>query len=126
MAATNDAVFSDSTVTYGVAANEDGDYELTWTGEPVAMDVLSIVPNATGEGAYTPGVNFDNEEIDYIVRYLTDSNYDGVLDNGDKIINPSTEAPTAIGNYFIVSLTKTALAKWGAANPDYDDAEGEL
>ena len=119
-------MFSDSTVTYGVAANEDGDYELTWTGEPVAMDVLSIVPNATGEGAYTPGVNFDNEEIDYIVRYLTDSNYDGVLDNGDKIINPSTEAPTAIGNYFIVSLTKTALAKWGAANPDYDDAEGLL
>ena len=82
---TSDAEFGQSEYEMTVSPQEDGSYELTATGDPVAFGFKSIVSKTTN-AAYKGGssdTDLQDGTIDYIVRYLRDVNLKGELDKDD-------------------------------------------
>ena len=105
---TSDAEFGQSEYEMTVSPQEDGSYELTATGTPVAFGFKSIVSKTTN-AAY--------DGADYVVRYFDDTNLNGRFDAGDaqKIegANGSNIPPAEVGKYFAVAMTWNAHKAWG-------------
>ena len=116
---TSDAEFGQSEYEMTVSPQEDGSYELTATGDPVAFGFKSIVSKTTN-AAYKGGssdTDLQDGTIDYIVRYLRDVNLKGELDKDDVWYgynNDNTfDAPKEVGK----SAGGTRLAGFGTTPP---------
>lgn len=111
-----DNLFEGAEITYTT-----DDEALPYTGQPVAMGVVSVV-DATGE-VYTPG-DKPAGEVDYAVRYFVDSNHNKKLDSDDKRLDTtnggsdgwSKVAPTGVGSYFIVAMNETGYNNMNTGN----------
>ena len=128
---TSDAEFGQSEYEMTVSPQEDGSYELTATGDPVAFGFKSIVSKTTN-AAYKGGssdTDLQAGTIDYIVRYLRDVNLKGELDKDDVWYghdNDNTfDAPKEVGKYLAVAMTWNAFDSWrNTTGWAWDDADG--
>ena len=111
MAQTSDSEFGNAN--YAVTADMvDGAYQLTWTGDPVAMSFASITANGTTQ-AYQEGAFFWNYDTDYVVRFFADTNNDKAFDARDETVGRAgTVAPDAVGDYYMVAMTHNAWTDW--------------
>ena len=111
LAATDNAVFEEAKATYTTEESS-----LTYTGQPAAMGVQSIVDKYTGTEY--------EAETDYLVRYFKDVDLNGVLSDRDVQYGNGKTAPSEVGNYLIVAMTNDAATQWGSADPTYTNVSG--
>ena len=111
-----------SSANYEVTAAEvDGIYQTEWAdGLPVNMSFAHITADGT-TAAYTYGDNFTTG-VDYIVRYFSDNGNDKEFTEDETQVSAYT-APTEVGGYFMVAMTKEAENAW-YRNSNYANAKG--
>ena len=122
---TSDAEFGQAAYEMTISPNAEGDYELTATGDSVAMGFRAIYSKTTNS-AYVAGDYADvvtDGTADYLVRYFNDLDMDGVLDNTDTVVDPhGINAPSAVGKYLAVAMNANAVRSWEAQG--YSQANG--